>query len=133
MAQLKLLKGDYWVLLSAGGVERTGGDGCFNAGCRTALGVGAGEGCLMMAEFIEVLSAGLGLIVTSASGIGVAWFRRNKERMAMTGTMVKSRIRTSPSRVIRRWNREPNPLVIVEAVRSSLLAHRATFRSCLII
>jgi hypothetical protein len=89
------------VLLLTGGVERTGGDGCFNAGCRTALGVGGGEGCLI-AGYVEVLSAGLGLIVTSTSGVGVERFMTNKERMAMTGTMVKSRIRASPSRVIRR-------------------------------
>jgi len=61
---------DYWVLLLAGGVERTGGDGCFNAGCRTALGVGGGEGCLI-AGYIEALTGGTGLIVTSTSGIGV--------------------------------------------------------------
>jgi hypothetical protein len=68
---LKQLKGNCWVLLLAGGLERTGGDGGFNGGCRTALGVGAWEGCLM-AGYVEVLSAGLGLIVTSTSGIGVA-------------------------------------------------------------
>ena len=70
VAQLKLLKDDYWVLLLAGGLERTGGDGGFNAGCRTALGVGAGEGCLM-AGYVEVLSGSLDLIVMSTSGIGV--------------------------------------------------------------
>jgi hypothetical protein len=55
-----------------------------------------------MAGYVEGLSAGLGLIVTSTSGVGVDRFMTNKERMAMIGTTVRSRIRASPSRVIRR-------------------------------
>jgi len=89
------------VLLLAEGVAKAGGDGCFDAGCRTAFGVVGGGGCLI-AGYIEVLSAGRGLIVTSTSGDGVERLMRNRERMAMTGKTVKSRMRMSPRRVNRR-------------------------------
>ena len=96
----------YWVLPLSGVVARTGGDVCFSVGCRTAFGVGGGDGCLI-AGYVEVFSAGLGLIVMSTSGAGVERLMRNKERMAITGKTVKSRIRMSPSRVIRKYEREP--------------------------
>ncbi len=91
----------YWVLLLAEGVARAGGDGCFDAGCRTALGVVGGRDCLITG-YVEVLSSGRGLIVMSTSGAGVDRLMRNRERMAMIGKTVKSRIIIIPSRVSRR-------------------------------
>lgn len=49
-----------------------------------------------------VLVVGAGLIVTSTSVGGVDWFQRNMKRSAMTGKTVKSRMRASPSLVIRK-------------------------------
>jgi hypothetical protein len=91
----------YRSLLFLIGDESAGGEGRAACGCRSAFGAGGG-GCCLIIGYIEVLAVGIGLMLTSTFGIGVDWFRMNKERMAITGKKVKSRIRISPRRVIRR-------------------------------
>ena len=95
------MNNDHCVLLFTGEVERTGGEGCFDAGCCTAFGIDDGVGCLMAAPF-EVLTAGIGLMVTSTFGAGVDRFKRNQERIAITDKTVKIRMSASPSHVIRK-------------------------------
>jgi hypothetical protein len=51
---------------------------------------------------MEVLDSGIGFIVTSTFGTEVERFERKKKKRAMTGTIVKIRMTTSPSRVNRR-------------------------------
>ncbi len=70
-------------------------------GCRSAFGAGGGVGWWIVG-YMEVLAVGIGLIVTSTSGVGVDRFKRNRERSAITGRRVKTKMRTSPSFVNRR-------------------------------
>jgi hypothetical protein len=69
-------------------------------GSRIAFGAGRGVGWVI-AGYMEVLAIGNGLIVTSTFGIGVDRFKRNKDKSAIMGKMVKTRTKTSPSLVIR--------------------------------
>ena len=61
----------------------------------------------MIVGYIEGSTVGIGLIVTSTLGGGVDAFKRKRERSAMTGRTVKTRMRTSPSLVMRKWERAP--------------------------
>jgi hypothetical protein len=47
-------------------------------------------------------AVGIGLIVTSTFEAGVELFKRNKERSAITGRTVNTRMRRNPSLVIRK-------------------------------
>jgi hypothetical protein len=70
-------------------------------GCRGVFGVGGGVGSWRVG-YMEVLDSGIGFIVTSTLGTEVERFERKKKKRAMTGTTVKIKMTTSPSRVNRR-------------------------------
>jgi hypothetical protein len=83
------------------GVGNVGGVGCAALGCRSAFGA-SGVGCWWIVGYIEGSTGGADLMVRFTFGIGVDWFQRNKERIAMKGRTVKIRMSATPSLVIRK-------------------------------